>query len=136
MHRVSCAFTLGLGLALVAIAVVSAENPGGNAKAKKTANPVAMSAASIAAGKAAYEKNCRFCHGADAKGNGPSASKDMQPPDLTDAKWDRGASDGEIYAVLSAGAGPDSRMKGYEGRLSHTEMWNIVNYLRSLDKKK
>ena len=107
----------------------------GNADAAKVKNPVASSAESIAAGKAAFTKNCRFCHGADAKGNGPMAPKDTHPSDLTDAKWDRGASDGEIFAVIRDGAGPKFDMKGYKGKLTDTDMWNVVNFLRSIGTK-
>ena len=60
------------------------------------ADPVAASAESVESGKALYAKNCRFCHGPEAKGNGPLAPKGSMPSDLTDAKWDHGGTDGEI----------------------------------------
>ena len=107
----------------------------GNPEAAKMKNPVASNAESVAAGKAAFTKNCRFCHGADAKGNGPMAPKDTHPSDLTDAKWDRGSSDGEIFAVIRDGAGPKFDMKGYKGKLTDTDIWNVVNYLRSVGTK-
>jgi mono/diheme cytochrome c family protein len=107
----------------------------GNSDAAKTKNPVASSVESIAAGKATFTKNCRFCHGADAKGNGPMAPKDTHPSDLTDAKWDRGSSDGEIFVVIRDGAGPKFDMKGYKGKLTDPEIWNVVNYLRSIGTK-
>ncbi len=135
MHRVS-SFMFGLGLALVAATSLSAQNLGGSPEGKAMKNPVAASAESIAAGQAAYAKNCRFCHGPEAKGNGPMAPKDSHPSDLTDIKWDRGATDGEIFLVIQAGAGPDMKMKGYKGRMSDTDIWNTVNYLRSLGPKK
>jgi mono/diheme cytochrome c family protein len=136
MNRVSSAVMFGLGVALAGITVVSAQNPGGNPEAKKMKNPVASSAESIAAGKALYTRNCRFCHGDDAKGNGQMAPKDTHPSDLTDAKWDRGDSDGEIFVVLRDGAGPDFKMKGYKGRVPDNDLWNIVNFLRSVGPKK
>jgi mono/diheme cytochrome c family protein len=71
-----------------------------------------------------------------AKGDGTMAPKDTHPSDLTDAKWDRGGTDGEIFLVIQQGAAPDMKMKGYKGRLTDTDIWNIVNYLRSLPKKK
>lgn len=132
MHRVSSTVVFGFGLALGTIAAVNAQNPGGSAEAKKIKNPVVSSPASIAAGKTLYEKNCRFCHGPEAKGNGPMAPKDTHPSDLTDATWDRGSTDGEIFAVIRDGAGPDFKMKGYKGRMPEPDMWNVVNYLRSL----
>src|SRR5438105_15086320 len=110
---------------------VAAQNPGGSEAGKQLKNPVAATPESIKAGQALFQKNCRFCHGADAKGNGPMAPKDTHPPDLTDAKWDRGSSDGEIFAVIQNGAAPKFDMKGYKGKISDTDTWNIVNYLRS-----
>lgn len=135
MHRVS-SLMFGLGLALVAATSLSAQGLGGSAEGKAMKNPVATSATSVAAGQALYAKNCRFCHGPEAKGNGPMAPKDTHPSDLTDAKWDRGATDGEIFLVIRDGAGPDMKMKGYKGRMSDPDIWNTVNYLRSLGPKK
>ena len=118
---------------VLALAAIGAAQ--GNPEAAKMKNPVASNAESIATGKAAFTKNCRFCHGADAKGNGPMAPKDTHPSDLTDAKWDRGSTDGEIFAVIRDGAGPKFDMKGYKSKMTEPEMWNIVNYLRSVGTK-
>ena len=126
----------GLGLTLAAITTLSAQNPGGSPEGKAMKNPVAASPASVSAGSALYAKNCRFCHGTDAKGNGTMAPKDTHPSDLTDEKWDRGQTDGEIFLVIRDGAGPDMKMKGLKGRLSDTDIWNVVNYLRSVGPKK
>jgi mono/diheme cytochrome c family protein len=120
---------------LICVSLLGAPTVGlaqGNADAAKTKNPIPASPASVAAGKAAFTKNCRFCHGSDAKGNGPMAPQGTHPSDLTDAKWDRGSSDGEIFAVIRDGAGPKFDMKGYKGKLSDADIWNVVNYLRSL----
>src|SRR6185436_17806994 len=127
MRRVATVMTLGLVFA--AFVTLSAQNPGGSAEGKKLQNPVASSKESIEAGKALFTKNCRFCHGTDAKGNGPIAPKDTHPSDLTDAKWDRGDTDGEIYLVIANGAGPKFDMKGNKSKMSDTDMWNIVNFL-------
>jgi mono/diheme cytochrome c family protein len=119
----------------VVSSAVGAQNPGGNAEAKKMKNPVASNAASIAAGKAAFQKNCRFCHGAEAKGNGPMAPEGTHPSDLTDDKLDRGSSDGELFVVIRDGAGPKFDMKGYKSKMTETDIWNVVNYIRSLQAK-
>jgi mono/diheme cytochrome c family protein len=63
------------------------------------------------------------------------APKDSHPSDLTDAKWDRGSTDGEIAMVIQNGAGPAFVMKGFKPRLSDTDIWNVVNYLRSIGPK-
>jgi mono/diheme cytochrome c family protein len=95
-------------------------------------NPVPSSPASIAAGQQTYQKMCAFCHGKDAAGNGAMAPKGTTPSSLIDDKWDRGGTDGEIFLVLRDGAGPKFDMKGFKNRIPDRDLWNIVNYLRSL----
>ena len=120
---------------LAAAAAVAAQNPGGSPDAAKMKNPVAASPESIAKGKELYTKNCRFCHGTDAKGDGPMAPQGTHPSNLTDAKWDRGSTDGEIFAVIRDGAGPKFDMKGYKSKMAEPDIWNVVNYLRSIGTK-
>jgi len=134
MRRRSTVLIPALALACVALRPV-AQNLGGSAEARKLKNPVASTPASIKAGQSLFQKDCRFCHGADAKGDGPMAPEGTHPPNLTDDKWDRGSSDGEIFAVIRDGAGPKFDMKGYKSKMTEQEIWNIVNYLRSLQVK-
>ena len=75
---------------------------------------------------------CAFCHGKDATGNGPLAPKGTTPSNLIDANWDRGETDGEIFLVARDGAGPKFEMKGLKGKISDQDLWNVVNYLRSI----
>lgn len=119
-------------VALLASPVAAQQLGSGESGTAPPRNPIAATAESIASGQAAFQKNCRFCHGNDAKGNGPQAPKDSNPPDLTDSTWVSGDTDWAILSVIRDGAGSDSVMKGYKSRLSADEMWNIVNYLRSL----
>ena len=114
---------------------VYAQTPGGNAAARAVKNTVAATPVSVTAGAAAYKKYCAFCHGVDAKGNGPLAPKDSNPPSLVDAEWIHGSTDGEIFQMISAGAGPASKMVGFKGKMPDPDLWNIVNYLRSLGPK-
>ena len=107
----------------------------GALKAGALKNPVPSTSQSIAAGAASFQKYCRFCHGADAKGDGPQAPKDTHPPNLTDDKWDHGSTDAEIFATIKDGIGPKFDMKGFNSKLTPQEMWSIVNYLRSLGPK-
>jgi mono/diheme cytochrome c family protein len=48
----------------------------------------------------------------------PAALKDM--------------TDGDIYTIITNGKG---KMTGEEGRMKPEQVWNVVNYLRSLAKK-
>lgn len=133
-HRFSSAFITAVvvaSLALVAVGV-QAQTMGGNAAAARVKNPVAATPASVQAGAASYKKYCAFCHGDAAKGDGRLAPKGTTPANLTDVTWDRGATDGEIFAVIMEGAGPKFDMKGFKGRIPDQDAWNIVNYIRSL----
>lgn len=118
------------------VVAAAAQSPAVGPDPKKVKNPVATSAASVTAGAATYKKYCGFCHGPEAKGEGPLAPKDSHPPNLIDAKWDHGDTDGEIFALIQNGAGGTSVMKGFKGKMPDTDMWNLVNYLRSLGTKK
>jgi mono/diheme cytochrome c family protein len=115
---------------------VSAQRRGGDPKAAAMKNPVPATAASIKAGQQAYAKNCRHCHGLRGAGDGPLAPKNPSPPNLTDATWDFGASDGEIFAIIMNGSPtPKSEMKPMKGTLADRDVWNVVNFLRSIGPK-
>ena len=103
---------------------------GGNAVASKVTNPVAATAASIAAGRKTYTLLCSRCHGPAGKGDGGGAGAGGQPADFTDDVWEFGSSDGEIFAAIAEGTSAD--MESYAERIASTEIWNLVNYLRSL----
>lgn len=121
---------------LAFFAVSVGAQSGGNAGAKKLKNPAKATPASIAAGQAVYAKYCRFCHGPEAKGNGPLAPKGTNPPDLTDATWTHGSTDGEIFVAIRDGIGPKFDMKATKEKIPEPDIWNVVIYLRSLSPKK
>jgi mono/diheme cytochrome c family protein len=140
MERRPAYFSTIIAFALAGI-IFSADNaqaqdPGGNPEARTLKNPVPPTAASVTAGAASFKKNCSFCHGTAAKGDGALTPKGMtMPADLTDEKWVRGSTDGEIFTVIMKGAGPKFEMKGVEGKMAEREVWQIVNFLRSLGPK-
>ena len=109
----------------------AAPRRGGNSEAAKIKNPIEVTPASASAGRRVYQRLCIRCHAADGKGD--SASGGKQPPDLTDATWDFGGTDGEIFAAIHDGTSAD--MEGYAARMSDSDIWNVVNYLRSLGQK-
>ncbi len=131
MRRVSMLFMSGLILAGATFFAVAAHAQGGGA-APAIKNPVPTTAASVTAGAAAYKKYCAFCHGVAAEGDGPLAPEDSNPPDLTDATWVHGSTDGEIFTVIADGAGANSLMVPFKGKMPDQDLWHIVNYLRSL----
>jgi mono/diheme cytochrome c family protein len=91
---------------------------------------VAPTPESIASGRRTYATLCVRCHGPRGKGDGGGAGGGGQPSDLTDEVWEHGSSDGEIFVVLRDGTSVD--MEGYGERVSETELWNLVNYVKGL----
>ena len=121
-----------LALVSTTVSVLAQATKGGNPKAAAVKNPVQPTPKSITAGSQAYMRACRQCHGPKGLGDGPLAPKDPSPPNLTDAEWIYGSSDGEIFAIIANGVGGDSEMKGHRSEMTATDMWNVVNYLRSI----
>ncbi|HZM96656.1 MAG TPA: cytochrome c [Vicinamibacterales bacterium] len=133
MRGVAAAIAVAsLAIVSTTVSVLAQAKKGGDPKAAAVKNPVQPTPKSIAAGQQAYNRACRQCHGPKGLGDGPLAPKNPSPADLTDAEWTYGSSDGEIFAIISNGVGGDSEMKGHRSEMTATDMWNIVNFLRSI----
>jgi len=90
----------------------------------------AVWAADAAAGKAAYDKKCQTCHGADGTPNANVAKAmkvEMKP--LSGAEVQK-MSDAEIKKVITDGTGKMVAQKG----LSPADVDNIVAHVRSFKK--
>jgi len=133
MRGVAAAIVVvSLAFASATVSVIAQATVGGNPKAAAVKNPVAPTPNSINKGRQAFMKACRHCHGPKGLGDGPLAPKNPSPANLTDAEWKYGSSDGEIFSIIANGVGGESEMKGLRSELTTTDMWNIVNYLRSI----
>jgi mono/diheme cytochrome c family protein len=100
-----------------------------NFKAMK--NPVATSEASVKAGLALYTKNCASCHGKAGLGDGVKARALKEfPGDFSKAPF-QGETDGDHFYKTKMGRG---EMPKYEGKIADNDIWNIVNYMRTLKK--
>jgi cbb3-type cytochrome c oxidase subunit III len=132
--------TAALPIALAAYGAQQHQHPaeGGahqHPEAAKMKNPVAMTPESIAAGQQVYAKNCASCHGETGKGDGKmGAELKPPPPNLADADWKHGATDGEIFIVVRDGI-RTTPMKSFKSKLTTDQMWQVVNYMRSLGPK-
>ena len=100
---------------------------GGNPDAAKIKNPVAATPESLAAGKRVYQRLCIRCHGPEGKGDGEAAVGE-QPSDLT-GTLQFGSTDGEMFSVIRRGTSKD--MESYAERISETDTWNVINYVRN-----
>ena len=125
-----------LSLIFVALLAAQHQHPATGAhhhpEAAKIQNPVPADATSIAAGKDLYAKHCSECHGDSGKGDGPTADEyTPKPPDLTDADWKHGSTDGEIFVLIRDGS-KNTAMKAYGKKLSTHQLWDVVNFVRSI----
>jgi mono/diheme cytochrome c family protein len=104
--------------------------------AAKLTNAVKSTPESIAAGKKIYDTQCMNCHGESGKGDGKMAASitGEKPSDLTDASWKHGSSDGEIFTLIRDGS-KGTGMRGFATKLKTDDIWNVVNYLRTLGPK-
>ena len=95
-------------------------------------NPIPTSEESIAAGRTVYVRFCASCHGTRGLGDGAAAISDTQPANLVDDEWARGSTDAEIFKTIADGVPPEYAMEEWLGRVSEADIWNVINYLRSL----
>jgi mono/diheme cytochrome c family protein len=94
-------------------------------------NPIAQSAASTKTGMDLYTKNCASCHGKAGLGDGVKArALKTFPGDFSKAEF-QNLADGDLFYKTKTGRG---EMPKYEGKLSDNDIWNVVNYLRTLKK--
>jgi mono/diheme cytochrome c family protein len=125
-------FFLGAGLFISHSAF--AQKPAGKPwaapeAAVKKKNPVASDAGSIKEGKDLYAQHCKSCHGAKGKGDGAKAEKiDISCGDFTSAETKK-MTDGELFWKTTEGRKP---MPSYKEKLSDSERWKVINYIRSL----
>ena len=97
---------------------------------KSIKNPVPSDEKSIAEGRKVFGRSCVSCHGPGGKGDGGMAVGGSTPADLTDAKWQQQKTDGEIFVVIRDGLSAD--MDGYKDKLTDTQMWQVIDYIRTL----
>jgi mono/diheme cytochrome c family protein len=130
------ALTAALSITLAAFGPQQHQHPPSGAhqhpQAAKLKNPVEANAASIAAGQKLYGDQCAGCHGDTGLGDGSmGADLTPKPSNLADADWKHGATDGEMFTVIRDGV-KGSGMKGYKSKLTTRQLWELVNYVRSI----
>jgi mono/diheme cytochrome c family protein len=103
-------------------------------EAAKQANPVKPASESLAKGKKWWGLDCAMCHGQDGSGKGETA-RDMKLTikDFTDPDTLKDRTDGEIFWVIKNG---HQDMPPEGPRVNTEQNWDLVNYVRSLAKKK
>ena len=95
-------------------------------------NPVKPTAESLAKGKKLYGYDCAMCHGKDGDGKGDMASDMKNVTDFTNPDALKNRTDGELFYVIRRGKG---EMPPEGDRAKDDDIWNMVNYVRSLGKR-
>jgi len=126
-------FTVLIASALVALSEEQSKQkwsaPAGEAQKK---NPIAANESSIAAGQKIYSKTCLMCHGKTGDADGPAVIElNIHPAKLSDPKLAT-ESDGSLFWKVTTGKKP---MPAFGKRISETDRWNLVNYIRTLPKR-
>jgi mono/diheme cytochrome c family protein len=100
----------------------------------KLKNPLQPTPENVAHGKELYSNNCAPCHGEDGRGDGPVAKAGLLkhvPKNLVTGT-SKDLPDGYIYAVIRNGI---LLMPAYADAMSSDERWDVVMYVRSLEKE-
>jgi mono/diheme cytochrome c family protein len=106
-------------------------------EAETLENPYKNDPKSWKYGKRLFKINCSPCHGnIEAKGYepGPVSTKFAAPPDISAEPYITGRSDGYIYGVIHFGG--MAVMPGLGWKMSPKEHWDIINYVRHVQKSK
>jgi mono/diheme cytochrome c family protein len=95
-------------------------------------NPISSTQESIAAGQKIYSKTCTLCHGKSGDADGPAVIElNIHPARLSDPQLAM-ESDGALFWKITTGKKP---MPAYGKRLSESDRWHLVNYIRTLPKR-
>lgn len=102
-------------------------------KFKNMTNPVKIDAESVKAGKVLWTKHCQSCHGKTGLGDGTKAAQlDTEVGDLTTQDAQK-QSDGELFFKTQEGR---DDMPSFKKKIAdEEEVWQLVNYIRSLKSK-
>ena len=99
----------------------------------KRTNTVKPDADSIAQGKRFFTTQCAMCHGAKGDGKGDLAEDmKLKMKDYSDPDALKDLTDGDLVNILTKGK---DKMPDQGDRMSPTQKWNVINFIRSLAKK-
>jgi len=109
--------------------VTGAPPPLAPEQAARLRNPLPPTPEHLARGRELFLITCATCHGADARGDGPTAHRTILPPANLTAGMPAQRTDGYLYATIRGGS---FVMPAYGDATSDVERWEIVLYLRAL----
>jgi mono/diheme cytochrome c family protein len=86
----------------------------------------------VARGKVVFSNFCAPCHGATGKGDGLVVQQGYPAPPSLYADNARRIKDGQIFHILTYG---QKNMPAYASQLSSEDRWNVIAFVRSLQKQ-
>ena len=93
-------------------------------------NPIPRSAESIARGRQLFAKDCAVCHGAEGRGDGVAAAAlPRRPDDLSKIAAPPIFPDGVVAYRIINGV---KMMPAFKSTLNENEIWDLLNFIRSL----
>jgi mono/diheme cytochrome c family protein len=101
-------------------------------KDKNIANPVKTDATSIAEGKTLWAKHCQSCHGKSGMGDGSKAAQlKTEPGDFSKTET-QSQSDGSLFYKSAQGR---DDMPSFKKKIPDADdLWNVINFIRTLKK--
>jgi mono/diheme cytochrome c family protein len=94
-------------------------------------NPLAAGPDLVKKGKALFTSNCQRCHGPEGKGDGPEASAQAPPANLSDPSRAAENPDGVLFYKVWSGRAKTA-MPAFKSRLTRDDVWAIVAHVKTL----
>ena len=126
-------FRFGIGGAVIALMALSSGGAAAQGSPEAGKSPVPATPDSIATGKQTYLRRCASCHAASGEG-GPGNDLIPAAPSLVDEQV-KVKTDSQVFNNIKNGIGPEFNKVAFKDTLKDDEIWNVVNYLRSIAKK-
>jgi len=105
-------------------------------KARKvpTANPVAMSPASVTRGEAVFVQRCAGCHGRKADGKGPNSLDILpRPRNLRNSAFVHSVNDERLFDAILYGVQGTAMPPWIDYGLSNNDVGDLVNFIRGIN---
>lgn len=100
-------------------------------EARDRKNPLALTDASVTAGRRLYQQKCEVCHGYDGSGKTDAGAGEYPPPTDLRAIDSTRRTDGELFYFIQNGI-RNTAMPGWQ--MPDENIWQLVTYIRSLPK--
>ncbi len=101
------------------------------------ANPVAMSAESVARGEAMFARRCGGCHGRKGDGKGPNSLDILpRPRNLRNAAFVQATSDKRLFDAILYGVQGTAMPPWIDYGLTANDVGDLVNFIRSMNVSK